>query len=167
MKKMILLSALFLVGLSLFLMNRTIGAGIDRMLFDHEIRLTEANSRLEKGDMDGHEKGLTEYVLTEGGSMTLRAIALYNLGNCALARAAQGDPAAGKDALYYFREALRNDPLLFPAKFNLEILTRSRSGKDEQEGEGEAGPETARTQEETEDLEEGVVFPPPFLGSTP
>lgn len=168
MKKSILLLAAAVLGVALLSLGGVAGSWLDRMLFDDEVRLSEAFGHLAQGDMDAHEKALKEYVLAGGGSKPLRSLALYNLGNCALARAQGGDPVAAKDAMFYFKEALRNDPLLYPAKFNLEILTRSGEEEKKAGGSSESGPkERTDEKDEEEETRESLVFPPPFLGSSP
>jgi hypothetical protein len=167
MKTIISLLLVSLLGLTLFFLNGAIGSWMDRMLFDDKLRLSKAYGPLEQGNMDGHEKALTDYVIANRGSKPLRALALYNLGVCALARAERGDPVGAKDAFFYFKEALRNDPLLFPAKFNLEILLRADSQRPKPEGEQTSNPEGDLEEVDEEELREGILFPPPFLGSTP
>lgn len=167
MKKMVLLFMVSLVGLGLFFLNGIAGSWIDRMLFDDKIRLSEAFRHLEQRNIEAYEKALTEYVLANRGSKSLRALALYNLGDFALERARQGDPVAAKDALFYFKEALRNDPLLFPAKFNLEILIRSGRDQEKAGGDQKSSPKDRKQEKNGEEPKEAVVFPPPFLGSSP
>jgi hypothetical protein len=157
-----------LLGATLFLLNGPVGPWADNLLFDEEIRLSEAYGYLEQGDQEAHEKGLAQYILAGGGSKSARALALYNLGHSALTRAHRGDPAAAKDAIFYFKEALRNDSLLFPAKHNLEILVRMNEEKRKSEGRDTAkNRDGEKAEHEEEKTDEGLNFPPPFLGSTP
>ncbi|MDD5204940.1 MAG: hypothetical protein PHS17_05940 [Desulfobacterales bacterium] len=157
-----------LLGLILFLLNGPLGRWADNLLFDQEVRLSKAYAYLEQGDQEAHEKGLAEYILAGGGSRSGRALALYNLGNSALSKARRGDPAAAKDAVFYFKEALRNDSLLFPAKHNLEILVRVNEEKRAAEGRDTVKDQDGRKEVNSEErTDEGLTFPPPFLGSTP
>jgi hypothetical protein len=168
MKKIVALLMVSFFGLILFLLNGTIGRWADNLLFDREIRLSEAYGYLEEGNPEAHDKALTEYILADGRSKTSRALALYNLGNSAMTRSQGGDPAAAKDALFYFKEALRNDPQLFPAKYNLEILIRMNEEKRKAEGRDPVNHRADDEEgEEEEKQEEGLTFPPPFLGSAP
>ncbi|RJR39646.1 MAG: hypothetical protein C4576_20920 [Desulfobacteraceae bacterium] len=168
MKKNIVFALAFLFGLILFLLNGPIGSRVDNIIFDQEIRLSKAFNDLEKGDQEAHDKGLAEFILSGRGSKPVRALALYNLGNSALTRAGKGDQAAAKDVLFYFKEALRNDPLLFPAKFNLEILVRANKEKEKGEGRDTSKQREGEQEESKEQKpDEGLDFPPPLLGSTP
>jgi len=168
MKKNIFFTLFSLFGLVLFLLNGPLGSWADNLVFEQEIRLSRAFSDLEKGDQEAHDKGLAEYILSGRGSKPVRALALYNLGNSALTRAGRGDQAAAKDALFYFKEALRNDSLLFQAKYNLEILIRKNGDKEKAEGQDTGKQQEGEQQgEQKQKPDEGLSFPPPLLGNTP
>lgn len=166
MKRIGALIGISLLGVVLLLLNRPIESGVNTIFFHQQIRLSEAFRYLEEGKMQDHEKALRDYLLADkNGSKKLRALALYNLGSCSLARTGPEDP--NKDALFYFKEALRNDPSLFPAKFNLEILLR----KFETSGNAQEKPKTEKPLkfegEEQEEKGEGLTVSPPTLGGNP
>ncbi len=82
-----------------------------------------------------------------------------------MGKASGGDPAAARDARFYFEEALRNDPALFPAKYNLELLLKKAQQETEKKKDGSS--QEGRQTEEKKELEQTPVVKPPFLGTNP
>lgn len=165
---MILLVFILLLGGSLFFMDGLWGSWADRIFFSRQLKMAENDQLLTQGRLEDHEKGLKEYVLEEGGPVQLRALALFRLGNHSIGKALQGDPTAAKDADFYFREALRNDPSLLPAKANLEILIKqSEEKKKTPERQESTQEEAGSDSSEEQESQKGPTVSPPFLGNTP
>lgn len=169
MRKIFALVFVLLLGGSLFFMDGLWGSWADRVLFGRELKFGQAQRLLAEGRLDSNERLLKEFVLEGGGPGNLRALALFHLGNHSILRAMQGDPTGAKDADFHYREALRNDPALFPAKANLEILIRASEGKKKSQEEPDSSDEGEERSMESEEDESqrGPTVSPPFLGNTP
>ncbi len=166
MKKLYLLGFLILLGLALVLLSAPAGYRLDRFLYPGDLLLSQASEFLERGDVGKYESTLKDYVVSDDHNDKLRSLALYNLGNLSVEKALRGDPGAGKDALFYFKEALRNNPNLFPAKYNLELLLKA--SKSEEKEKKDSSPKRPREEEEKKDPREKAPVPKPaFLGPNP
>ena len=165
MRKVVLLSFLMLLGFTLVVLSGPIASRLDWILYREEILFSRASEKLEQGNLGIHENTLKDLILRENVSQKLRSLALFNLGVASLAKASQSDPAAARDATFYFQEALRNDPLLFPAKYNLELLLKNAGGRDKDAKTGSSR-EGAQAEEERE-MKRSVVVKPPLLGTNP
>ncbi len=156
---------LFPLGLALIFLSGTIGERLDRSFNRDKLAFSRATRFLEQGNRPEYENTLKDFILNQKSSPPLRALAFYNLGNVSLEKAMGGDPAAAKDALFYFREALRNDPHLFPAKNNLELLLRMEKNREKKEKSESSQQETEGKKQDT--TKKGPVTKPPVLGSNP
>jgi hypothetical protein len=165
MKKAALLFAFFVLGLLLVSLRERIAEQTDRILFQAEMDLKHASALIQQGKRPEFEKALKDFVLKERGSEKLRSIAFYNLGTSLMEKASNGDSTAGKDALFYLRESLRNDPSLFPARYNLELLLDMKGDPDEKKQ-----PSTDNESTETEENSKAQKAPTPepsYLGKNP
>lgn len=143
MKRLILCSLFLILGLLLVLMNQRAASWYDRCFHWEEVELSRASTLLKEGKTEDYETALKNLVMADKGSEKIRAVALFNLGCSSLDKAESGDSAALKNARFYFKEALRNDPSLFSAKYNLELVMRKAGAQEDGSGGrlsyGEAG----------------------------
>jgi hypothetical protein len=169
MRKLAFLFVLLPVGLAFLFLGGFLAPPGDRIFHPAELLLSESSQLCQEGKLDACENALKNFILQEPGSPKLRSVAFYNLGTLSLEKAGNGDPIAAKDAVFYFKEALRNDPLLFPAKYNLELLLRSSPSKDDQEGQGQASSPGNQPsgEDEKEKMKRGLTAKPPHLGTNP
>ncbi len=168
MKKLYLLGLFILLGIGLVLLSAPAGSRLDRFLHPGDLLLSQASEFLERGDVGKYESTLKDYVVSDDHNDKLRSLALYNLGNLSVEKALRGDPGAGKDALFYFKEALRNDPSLFPAKYNLELLLKASRSEEDQKQNSSSRKQRQQEEEGKKDPREKAPVPKPaFLGPNP
>lgn len=165
MKKNILFILGILCGTGLMLFHERIGSGLDDILLAPQALEYRANLFLAQERLEEYEATLRQIVLDPKSSGRHRATAFYNLGARWLQKSSQGHPTAAGEALFCFREALRNDPSLFPAKYNLELLGRTTENSKKKEGEDDSGNSEGKEPE----MSKGrlPVLTPPRLGDTP
>ncbi len=170
MKKLAYSFILLPLGAAFIFLGEVLAPRADLLFHPAEILLARSSQLCQDGSLDACEGALKDIILRGHNSPKLRSLAFYNLGSIALEKAHQGDPAAVNDALFYFKEALRNDPLLFPAKHNLELLLRTSQRKDEKEGQNR-GSSSRNSQSsgegEKEKMKSGLTTRPPYLGTNP
>ncbi len=169
MKKFAVFFVFLPLGLGFIFLGGILGPWVDQVFHRPELLLSQSADLYEEGNLDACEKALKEFILLERASPNLRSVAFYNLGSISVDKARKGDPGATEDALFYFKEALRNDPLLFPAKYNLELLLRMRRKEESREGKSQGSSQNhpSSTDEQKEKLKQGLTTKPPFLGSNP
>ncbi len=166
MKKFLLLGFLILLGMTLVILNGPAGSWLDRFLYPGDLLLSQASEFLQRGDAGKYESTLKDYIVSDDRNDRLRSQAFYNLGNLSVEKAMRGDPSAGKDAFFYFKEALRNDPNLFAAKYNLEILLKA-SQSEEQQKKNSSRERPGEEKEKKDPQEKAPVPKPAFLGPNP
>lgn len=153
-------------GAALVLLDQILAPWSDKLFFPQQFLLGRANGLLKEGKTEDFEEALRTYILDPEGAPKLRAWAFFNLGNCALDKALRGDSSAAQEALFCFREALRNDPSLFPAKHNLELLMKAARNDDRRQ-EDPSSPRESKAEEGRQPLFKGHTTRPPYLGSSP
>ncbi len=165
MKRFFLFSIPLTLGLALLVLGGTLASRLDRILYREEILFAQAAADYKQGETEKYQGALKDLVVAADISERGRALALYDLGVAAFKRAAGGDVAAARDAAFYFRQALRNDPLLFPAKYNLELLRQERGEEEKKTGDGPSRPDPKGRQDTQESR--SLIVKPPFLGTNP
>lgn len=165
MKKFILLILGILCGTGLMIFHQSIGSALDNVLLEPQALQHRANQLLVERKLEEYEAILREIVLDPRSSGRYRATAFYNLGACSLEKSSQGHPTAAEEALFYFREALRNDPSLLPAKYNLELLGRRTETSKEKEANDASG--HSERMQGNEKKGGAPILTPPQLGDNP
>ncbi len=165
MKKFIILILGIFCGIGLILFHDRIGSVMDDTFLEPQTLQYRADQFLAQGRPEEYEATLREIVLAPRTSARYRATAFYNLGACSLEKASQGHPTAAGEAVFYFREALRNDPSLFPAKYNLELLGRRAESSKEKEARDASG--QSEREQRNEKKGGAPVLTPPQLGDNP
>ncbi len=165
MKKFYLLILGIFCGAGLILFHDRIGSMMDNTFLEPQALQYRADQFLTQGKYDEYEAALREIVLDPRTSTRYRAIGFYNLGACSLEKASQGHPTAAGEALFYLREALRNDPSLFPAKFNLELLGRKTETPKRKEADDASG--DSERMQDNEKKGGTPTLVPPQLGDNP
>ncbi len=165
MKKIILLILGIFCGTGLILFHERIGSVLDNTFLEPQTLHYRANELLSQGRVEEYEATLREIILNPRSSAQYRATAFYNLGDSSLEKSSQGNMNLSGEALFYFREALRNNPSLFPAKYNLELLGRKTKISNQKKPEDQSG-----NSEQTEGDDKKGRLPnltPPRLGDNP
>jgi len=136
-RKLILLVILFSLGSLLLLWEKPVLLLRDAV-FEDEMSLTQISILIKDRKTKEAEEKLNMLVMKKNVSKDPHGKALYNVGFISLMKAMSGDKSAGKNALFYFKEALRIDPSIMSSKINLELLLRmggeQKSGRREQGG---------------------------------